>query len=108
MSFSTKSIPPVIGSRKPVRGYSLIELLASLLLIAAIAVLSLPTYKDFSPHADSAGGESPDQLSAELADAGAKIPVHSNTDQPVSTPATQDARQENGGDRNREENGSTR
>ena len=37
------------------RGYSLIEIIASLLLIAAIAVLSLPTYQDFSPHPDAAG-----------------------------------------------------
>lgn len=37
------------------RGYSLIELVASLVLLAAIAALSLPTYQDFSPHADAAG-----------------------------------------------------
>ncbi len=37
------------------RGYSLIELVASLVLLAAIAALSLPTYQDFSPHTDAAG-----------------------------------------------------
>lgn len=34
------------------RGFSLVELGASILLIAAIAVLSLPTYQDFAPHED--------------------------------------------------------
>ena len=31
-------------------GYSLVELVVSALLIAAIAALSLPTYKDFTAH----------------------------------------------------------
>jgi prepilin-type N-terminal cleavage/methylation domain-containing protein len=39
------------GPRPGIRsGFSLLELLASLLLIAAIAVLSFPTYQDFTPH----------------------------------------------------------
>ena len=36
-------------------GYSLIELMASLVLLACIAVLSFPTFQDFSPHEDAAG-----------------------------------------------------
>lgn len=38
-------------------GYSLVELLASIILIASIAVLALPTYQDFAPHADVAEGK---------------------------------------------------
>lgn len=37
------------------RGFSLVELLVSVLLIAAIAVLSLPTFHDFAPHATYPG-----------------------------------------------------
>ena len=45
---------PFTGPRRQC-GYSLIELVASLVLLACIAVLSFPTFQDFSPHEDAAG-----------------------------------------------------
>ncbi len=40
-------------------GYSLLELLASAVLLVSIAVLALPTYKDFAPHDDRVERDSP-------------------------------------------------
>lgn len=36
--------------------YSLVELLASAVLVVSIAVLALPTYQDFAPHSEVAEG----------------------------------------------------
>ena len=43
------ALAPFIRKRI-IAGYSLVELLASLVLIAMIAVLALPTYQDFEAH----------------------------------------------------------
>lgn len=66
------------------RGYSLLELAASLVLLAAIAVLSLPTYENFSPQTDARGeGIHQPSSSAEQA-AGQTASDQSHTDQPVN------------------------
>ena len=68
------------GPRPGIRsGFSLLELVASLLLIAAIAVLSFPTYQDFTPHEATLNDrpKAPADKAREAADslpAGSKIP----------------------------------
>jgi len=77
------------GSRSGIRsGFSLLELLASLLLIAAIAVLSFPTYQGFTPHEATLNDrpKAPADKAREAADplpAGSKI-----QDQPVLHPVS--------------------
>ena len=78
--------------RKPGRcrhhqGYSLVELVVSVLLIAAIAVLSLPTYQDFSPHGEEVP-ELPGPPVELLAEPASTAPeLTPNPNQPVTDPA---------------------
>lgn len=82
-------------------GYSLLELVASILLIAAIAVLSLPTYQDFTPHSELS-----DERSRESSLRGEKTasspPAKGEfQDQPVDRPVS---KKENGEEQEQREN----
>lgn len=65
-------------------GYSLLELAASLVLLAAIAVLSLPTYQGFSPHTDTPGDRKHQPENSGEQAAGPPASEQSHTDQPVN------------------------
>ncbi len=83
--FSQKVRKPGLCCRH--QGYSLVELVVSVLLIAAIAVLSLPTYQDFSPHGEAIpeqAGPPLELFSQPAPDAPERT---TNPDQPVTDPA---------------------
>lgn len=69
-------------------GYSLLELLVSILLIAGIAVLSLPTFQEFSPHGEFTADPTEGQVERP---AEARGPLSRNSvskDQPVDRPVS--------------------
>ena len=90
--FSGSFRHPAKGQRSG-SGFSQIELIGSILLIAAIAVLSFPTFQDFKPHAQDPGA-SIDHIPAsdfpdrKLNSAGAKTPTEPGS--PIK-PREQDA-----------------
>lgn len=69
------------------RGYSLVELAVSVLLIAAIAVLSFPTYQDFSPHGEAIPGQVGESMETLSTSATEAMDARPNPDQPVTDPA---------------------
>lgn len=80
---------------RPDGGFSVFELLATILLIAAIAVLSLPTYNDFTPHETSSDerlrpSSNDEREVADPLPSGRKIP-----DQPVLHPVSKKADPDN-------------
>lgn len=78
------------------QGYSLVELAATIVMIAGIAVLSLPTYQDFGPHEEFAG-VGPVQQRQELPDSD---PETATFDPSISQPVFEEA---NTDERGREE-----